>query len=277
MARGKDEVTVGAPRLKPKRKRVWLRVSIGFLIGVLVGVGGFYCYNNYYLKENDSKQSNSKKEDKKESNTSKDKELSVNSYDVEKLMRGIHFKDGSISERTLYLEDKTKAENLDSSYLENLLLKEAYRNKSSFSSSVSIEELEKARINLFGKNYEVVIPTDKEVGNCPVFNYNVENREYTMSDDSCSLTNDIEVVYTTLKAVQNNNYIYIYEVVAFVNGDGVYKKIDGSNNLSDKLKDVDKKDFDINKSKDDLNQYKYSFKYDSDTSNYVFESVELVK
>ena len=97
-------------------------------------------------------------------------------------MIGIHFKDGSISEKTLYLENKTKAKDLDSSYLENLLLKEGYRVTSNFNDKISIKDLELARENLFGKNYEIIIPTDKEVGSCPVFNYDVANKTYKKRD-----------------------------------------------------------------------------------------------
>ena len=178
----------------------------------------------------------------------------------------------------MYLENKTNAKDLDSSYLENLLLKEGYRVTSNFNDKISIKDLELARENLFGKNYEIIIPTDKEVGSCPRFNYDVATKTYTKSTEQCSLTSDIKIEYVTVSAtMKDEDNITIYERVAFINDDGVYKKIDGSNNLSEKLDDVKPDDFNISENNDKLNRYKYIFKYDKDTKNYVFERVELVK
>ena len=77
--------------------------------------------------------------------------------------------------------------------------------------------------------------------------------------------------------MKDEDNITIYERVAFIKDDGVYKKIDGSNNLSEKLDDVKPDDFNISENNDKLNRYKYTFKYDKETDNYIFESIELVK
>ena len=278
MAKAKYEVTVGAPSLKPKKKKTVLWVILSLIIGILIGGGSLYYYDHIYKKSDNKKESNNvinKDDNKKQDNV---KELNIDSYLVKKLMTGIHFKDGSISEKTLYIENKTNAKDLDSNYLDNLLLKEGYRVTDSFTDKISIKDLELARENLFGKNYEIIIPTDKEVGSCPVFNYDVANKIYNKSNEQCSLTNDIKIDYVTVSAtMKEEDNVTIYERVAFIKNDGVYKKIDGSNNLSEKLDDVNPDDFNINENNDKLNRYKYIFKYDKDTKNYVFESVELVK
>lgn len=277
MTKIKEEVTVGAPRLKPKKKRVWTKVILALIIGALLGGGSVYYYDNYYTKNKKDKTTN-KVVEKNNKEEIKEINLSLDSYDVVRLMNGLHFTDGSIIEKTLYIENKTSAKDLDSNYLDNLLLKEAYRTKNSFTDTVTITDLEQARINIFGKNYEIVIPTDKEVGTCPIFNYDISKRTYTKSNNDCSLTSDIQIKYNTVKAtMKEKEYLTIYEVAAFMNDDGVYKKIDGSNNLSEKIENLSKDDFDITENEKDLNQYKYNFKYDSDTSNYIFESIELVK
>lgn len=278
MAKAKYEVTVGAPSLKPKKKKTVLWIILSLIIGILIGGGSLYYYDHIYKKSDNKKESNNvinKDDNKKQDNV---KELNIDSYLVKKLMTGIHFKDGSISEKTLYIENKTNAKDLDSSYLENLLLKEGYRVTSNFNDKISIKDLELARENLFGKNYEIIIPTDKEVGSCPVFNYDVANKIYNKSNEQCSLTNDIKIDYVTVSAtMKEEDNVTVYERVAFIKNDGVYKKIDGSNNLSEKLDDVNPDDFNINENNDKLNRYKYTFKYSKDTKNYVFESVELVK
>ena len=276
MAKVKNEVTVGAPRLKPKGNRTALKVIVSLLIGILIGGGALYCYDHFY-KKCDTNKVEDKKDVKKDTKDEGIKELNIDTYLVTKLMTGIHFTDGSISEKTLYVEDKTNAKDLDSNYLDNLLLKEGYRVTSSFTDKISISDLEKARENLFGKNYEIIIPTDKEVGSCPIFNYDVATKTYKKSNEECSLTSDISIKYITVSAtIKEKDNISIYERVAFINDDGVYKKIDGSNNLSEKL-DVAVKEFNIKENNDQLNRYKYTFKYDKETDNYVFESVELVK
>lgn len=278
MAKEKAEVTVGSPRLKPKGNHTVLKVIISLIIGILIGGGSLYYYD-YIYKKCDTKKVEDKKDDKKDTKTDEGvKELNIDSYLVKKLMTGMHFTDGSISEKTLYIENKTNAKDLDSSYVENLLLKEGYRVTSSFTDKISINDLELARENLFGKNYEIIIPTDKEVGSCPVFNYDVASKTYKKSSEECSLTSDISIKYVTVSAtIKEKDNISIYERVAFVNDEGVYKKIDGSNNLSEKLEDVDSKDFNIKENNDKLNRYKYTFKYDKETDNYIFESIELVK
>lgn len=278
MAKEKAEVTVGAPRLKPKGNHTVLKVIISLIIGILIGGGSLYYYD-YIYKKCDTKKVEDKKDDNKDTKTDEGvKELNIDSYLVKKLMTGMHFTDGSISEKTLYIENKTNAKDLDSSYVENLLLKEGYRVTSSFTDKISINDLELARENLFGKNYEIIIPTDKEVGSCPVFNYDVASKTYKKSSEECSLTSDISIKYVTVSAtIKEKDNISIYERVAFVNDEGVYKKIDGSNNLSEKLEDVDSKDFNIKENNDKLNRYKYTFKYDKETDNYIFESIELVK
>ncbi|MBP3799409.1 MAG: hypothetical protein ILA19_00365 [Bacilli bacterium] len=278
MAKAKYEVTVGAPSLKPKKKKTVLWIILSLIIGILIGGGSLYYYDHIYKKSDNKKESNNvinKDDNKKQDNV---KELNIDSYLVKKLMTGIHFKDGSISEKTLYIENKTNAKDLDSNYLDNLLLKEGYRVTDSFTDKISIKDLELARENLFGKNYEIIIPTDKEVGSCPVFNYDVANKIYNKSNEQCSLTNDIKIDYVTVSAtMKEEDNVTVYERVAFIKNDGVYKKIDGSNNLSEKLDDVKPDDFNISENNDKLNRYKYIFKYDKDTKNYVFESVELVK
>ena len=277
MAKTKYEVTVGAPSLKPKKKKTVLWIILTLIIGILIGGGSLYYYDNFY-KKNNNKSDNKVVNNNDNTKDISVKELNIDSYLVKKLMTGIHFIDGSISEKTLYIEDKTNAKDLDSNYLDNLLLKEGYRVTNSFTDTISIKDLELARENLFGKNYEIIIPTDKEVGTCPLFNYDVANKTYKKSSETCSLTSDIKIKYVTVSAtIKENDNITIYERVAFVKDDGVYKKIDGSNNLSEKLEDVNPKDFNINENNEKLNRYKYIFRYDINTKNYVFESVELLK
>lgn len=278
MAKTKYEVTVGAPSLKPKKKKTVLWVIISLIIGILIGGGSLYYYDHIY-KKNDNKKDENTKTINNDNNKKEDvKDLNIDNYLVKKLMTGIHFKDGSISEKTLYIENKTNAKDLDSNYVDNLLLKEGYRVTNSFTDKISIKDLELARENLFGKNYEIIIPTDKEVGSCPIFNYDVANKIYTKSKEDCSLTSDIKIEYITVSAtMKDEDNITIYERVAFIKDDGVYKKIDGSNNLSEKLNDIKPDGFNISENNDKLNRYKYTFKYDKNTNNYVFESVELVK
>lgn len=273
----KYEVTVGAEKLNPKKKRVLLKVIISLLFGILLGGGAVYYYYNYYL-DNKPKTKVIKKVDCNKTAKEKSIKLDINSYRVKKLMNGIHFNDGSVTQKTLYLEDKTLAKDLDSNYLDNLLIMEAYRMKNNYEDKVTIKDLELARVNLFGSNYEVIIPTDKEVGTCPIFNYDVSNREYSKSSTECNFTSDIKIKYETLSATMiENKSITITEIVAFISDDKVYKTIDGSNNVSDEVKVDDIESFKLKDKEKDLNKYKYNFKYDEDTDNYIFESVELVK
>ncbi len=280
MARTKKEVTVGASRLKPKKKRIFGKILLTLIIGILLGGGGVYYYLEIYVGDNSDKSLLPKQD--KEKNTDDDnlniKDLSVDSYLVKSLMNRIHFQDGTNEEKILYVNEKTKAKELSENYLDKLLLKEAFQMQSSFTDTVSVSDLEVARTNLFGNNYEIVIPTDKELGTCPTFTYNIGDRTYTRDNVVCNVNNDIEIVYKTVSAsMQEEKQVSIYEVVAFVEKDKVYKKIDGSNNLSEEVDNIDVDNFNIKDNVQYFNRFKYNFSYDKEHDNYVFESVELVK
>lgn len=62
----------------------------------------------------------------------------------------MHFVDGTNIEKALYVNERTIAKDL-LGFLDNLLLKEAYRTESNFNEEVKVKDLEQARINLFGK------------------------------------------------------------------------------------------------------------------------------
>lgn len=279
MARKKEEVTVGAERLKPKKKRIIGKILLTLVIGICLGGVVMYYYLDIYKdsKKEDDKTNTTLVDDKKD-DTNKEITLATDSYRVKSLINGMHFKDGTNEEKTLYINEKTVAKDLTESYLDNLLLKEAFRIQTNFSEKVRVADLEQARINLFGKNYEVIIPTDKEVGSCPVFKYDVSERAYSRDSSECNIKNDIEIIYNTVKAtMKEKEEINIYEAVAFIKDDKVYKTIDGSNNLSDEVKDADTDNFDVLDNMKKLNQYRYTFTYDKDSDNYVFSSIELVK
>ena len=274
----KYEVTVGAERLNPKKKRVFLKVLFSLIFGILIGGGLVYYYYNYYLDKTPKKEEKKTTTTKTKTTKTKETTLDINNYEVKRLINEMHYSEFGVIEKTLYIEDKTVAKDLDSNYLDNLLLLEAYRTKTNFTDSVTIKDLEQARKNIFGTNYEIIIPTDKEIGDCPTFKYDVTTRTYSKNNTICDITSEIEIRYLTTKATKKEKeYISIYEKVAFISEDKVYKKIDGSNNLTEEVEVKDINDFEIKDYKDELNEYKYNFKYDEDTDNYIFESIELVK
>lgn len=275
MSKKKYEVTVGAPSLKPKKNRVWLKVLIAIILGIAIGGAGVFCYYKYYKKTKNCKPVEVVKEVEKKIS---ENDISVDSYIVKKLINGMHYTDGSSNEKTLYIEKKTEAKDLDTDYLDNLLLKQAYRNKTNYENVVTIKELEKARIDLFGKNYDIIIPTDKKINSCPVSEYNQQERTYSQVNEKCTISSNVKIVYTTTSAViKEKSYLKIREAVAFLSDKKLYKELDGNNNLMEEVKDVEYDSFDIRNNIDKFNQYQYNFKYDVDTSNYIFESIELVK
>lgn len=275
----KNDVTVGAKSLKPKKEKCFGKIFITFIIGICLGGIVMYYYLDIY-KEKDNKKDTTNnstlKTDDNEKNNVKD--LSANSYLVNRLISGMHYNDGTNGEKTLYINKKSLAKELDENYLDMLMMKEAFRKNKDFSNKVTVRNLEEARTNLFGKNYEVVIHTDKEIGNCPTFEYSSSDKTYTKQNSNCNITNDINIKYETLKAtIKEKEEVNIYEVVAFIKDNKIYKSIDGFSNVSNEIKDADADEFDIKSNKDKLSQFKYNFKYDSNTDNYVFDSIELVK
>lgn len=278
MAKKKDVVTVGAPSLKPKKKHIFGKILLTLIIGICLGGVIMYYYLDIYMKDDKKSVNTSVPKNNTNSNEEKEVSLPTDSYVVKRLITGMHFVDGTNIEKALYVNERTIAKDLPGDFLDNLLLKEAYRTESNFNEEVKVKDLEQARINLFGKNYEIIIPTDKEVGSCPVFKYNTEKRSYKRDSSECNITNDISISYDVVEArIIENKSITIYEVVAFIKDDKIYKKIDGSNNVSDEVKDVTTDGFNVLDNVKKLNQYKYTFTYDKDSNNYVFNSIELVK
>ena len=244
---------------KPKKRHTGLIVFITLLIGIIIGGGatGFYLVeiDNPFEKK-DKKVVVKKEENKKET-------LDGENYLANSLVERLHNNTTQNLEFKLYASNKTEADDLDTDYVNYLVVNEAKRETLGTSTELSSDIMQKALNNIFGETSSFVIPKE-DFGECPKYTYNTEEDSFTES---------------TTKATLEDNTLEVYEAVAFFNNkeQKVYTEVDANGELSKEVKNFDTSNFLIERDANKTNTYKYTFEYNEDTSNYEFKSITLEK
>lgn len=255
---------------KPKKRHTGLIVFFCLILGIAIGIGGSYYYFEIYSKQNSKKTTTTKKVETEE--------ISVDSYLIKSLVDRMHYSLGTNSELLLYANEITKPSDLEGNYLNNLIVMEAKREILGTEGELTKENLNIALTTLFGSDSNVEIPTE-DFGVCPLYKYNSKEEKFTEQDGECTFTTNLGIEKKLVKAVKSNEKIEIYEAVAFTDKDAnkVYKKVDSSLKLSEEVEDIESDKFIIERDYEKVNQYKYTFTYDEDNGNYIFDSIEIVK
>lgn len=175
---------------------------------------------------------------------------------------------------SLYKNSKTTIDNLDEPYLKVLVAKQANGKNLNGVASFTKEEFDSSAKELFGK--EMSLSSSDITNICPSIIYDSINQKYTGSANacekkSCSYENKRHIV----KAFKKANNLYIIMAVVAINQES--RKISNMNDLNSVIEGVDINTFDISKDYEKVNNYKYTFIYDSDNNNYIFKSIELEK
>lgn len=256
---------------KIKRKYPVLYTLIILVLGIFIGEVSSYYFLVFYAPKHKNQIPiiEVSKKDKLES-------ISTDSYVVNLLLNRFHYNDGTNNDRYLYYDDNINLDKLPDEYINTVIINEAIRESVDKEKKFSVKDLENARDTLFGNRNLHLISTTDDFGVCPKYNYNELDKKYLeSSDSSCDYYSDLNIKRSVIKALKSNDELYIYEVVAFIKDNLVYKNISSSGEVSYLLDDV-KVDDTLDDNIEKLNTFKYTFKYNDKTDNYEFREISKV-
>ena len=238
-------------------------LCIAFL---LIGAGLSYYYLTVYVNKNNNTQDNI--------NTNV-KNLNPNGVLVNELISRIDYDNGCGINTDLYKISNINIDNMSDDYKRALVAQEAYGKKIDGNITFTEEEFQKASNILFGSTVHL---DDISMTNiCPNIIYDSANQVYHQQVGAvCNITcNPFKTIRYIIKAEQTDNNIYIY--VAVANFDEVSRKVYNVNDINSVIQGIDGNTFDISVDYEKVNNYKYTYNYDSENNNYIFKSIELVK
>lgn len=234
-------------------------LCISFL---LIGAGISYYYLTVYINKNNTPV------------TTNIKELNPRGNLVKELISRIDYNSGCGVNPELYKKSKITVDTMDDIYKRTLVAQEAYGKKITGNIIFTEEEFQSAIKVLFGSN--INLEDTNITGICPSIIYDSANQIYrgdisTICNNTC---NQFKTVRHIIKAEQTDKNIFIY--VAVANFDEVSKKVYNVNNNNSVVSGIDGNTFDISVDYEKVNNYKYTYNYDSENNNYIFKSIELV-
>ncbi len=270
----KDTIDISNKPEKKSTNKVVLVILI--ILSLIIGAGGGYYFFN--LKNAKETQTTPKAETKEKV---KQEEFNPDGLFIKSLINRYDF--SVISEveiyNYLYSEDKISAKEIDKDYLR--LVSASNIKNNLITGSFKSDELKDSITMLFGDKISL---EDKnfEIG-CTTYKYSNINKEYTREEkDGCGGATSLEMQRKIVKAtLKTNKTLEVNVAVAIIDNDDdkVYKEYneDEESHGEDELDNVDATSFDIDIDYKDLNQYKYTFNYDSENNNYYLVSIELIK
>lgn len=263
-----------------KKRSKWFLVTILLMILCLgIGIGITY----FYLEVYRNTVTTTEEEQNDDSNAAIEEEISPTSLFVKELISNYDYETMSETEifEVLYNKDKIYVKDLEESYLRALAVKKA--NQWVEGIGFSSEEFQDSVVMLFGSQV-LLKDQDFSLRNaCIEIQYDSQNKFYTaVETDGCGSTTVYSMQRKIIKAIKKENSMEINVAVAIINDNTkkIFRGYDSSlseNAGIDEVDGITKDTFDIDKDYSKLNQYKYTFNYDSDNNNYYLVSVELEK
>lgn len=249
--------------IREKKKSSGLVVFLLCIAFLLIGAGLSYYYLTVYVnKTNDNQDSNV---------TS----LNTKGTLVNELISRIDYDKGCGIEAGLYKKSKLTVDDMSDDYRSALVAKEAYGKKIDGNITFKQEEFQQSIVTLFGTTVQI---NDSSMTNiCPNIYYDVANQVYReQAGTPCNANcNQFKTIRHIVKAEKTDKNIFIY--VAVANFDQVSRKIYNVNDDNSVIQGIDGNTFDISVDYEKVNNYKYTYNYDSENNNYIFKSIELVK
>lgn len=260
---------------EPKKKKSNPLLTILLMIlSLAIGIGGSY----YYFKVLEKEEVSTKVEEKEEAKDTAE-ELKPDGVFVTELIKRYDYDAGAspMIYRNLYRNEKTEVTNIDETYIAITAAQDA---SDGWAPSFSSEELKQSIIKLYGIEikYEDKDIKPDEHGGFQYYKYDSINKGYTFTEEVGGGEGGIYMERKIVKALKSENNIEVYVAPCLINPyNEVYKSMDKDGNESEKIDGVTSETFDIDKDYTKLNQYKYTFNYDSGNDNYYLVSIELVK
>lgn len=250
----------------------------------LGGIGTYYYFEIYHTKEEISSNNNEVQEE-----TEKDEEeLNPDGVFITNLIERYDayvITNCEIYE-SLYNKKSRVVSELDKEEIKYLVAKEALNiNRGKNPTYFSSEDFHKAAIRLFGTNLTI---EDGNINLYPnvegaIFTYDKENNQYTYKAPEVGGTTTYTMERKNIKAIRNEESLEVTVAIAILdsNTKKIYrgynsKATDGSLGIEE-VEGFTTDTFTMDKDYSKLDQYRYTFDYDTTNDNYVLTSIELVK
>ncbi len=248
--------------ISEKKKNKNLGIVLLCISFLLIGAGISYYYLTVYVNKN---------------NTEVDTEirnLNPKGVLVNELISRIDYNNGCGINSDLYKKSIITSDDMDDNYKRALIAQEAYGKKIDGNITFTQEQFQNASNILFGSTISL---DDVNITNvCPNIIYDSANQVYREQQTACNIScSPLKTVRYVVKAEQTDQNIYI--TVAVANIEEVTKKVYNTNDNNSVIQGIDFNTFDITTDYEKVNNYKYTYNYDSQNNNYIFKSIELVK
>lgn len=249
--------------IRERKRGHGLPIFLLCLAFLLIGAGLMYYYLIIYINRGSTNNVNTGTEI-----------LNTNGSLVTTLIDRMDYDEGCGINSALYKKSKFTVGSLDKNYVRTLVAKEANGKNLSGSIGFTIEDFETATKTLFGD--QIVLSDESITSICPSIVFDSVNQKY-VGDTSCTVAcnNKITNVRYITKAEKDSKNVYIYVAVASVNEES--RKVSNINDLDSVIEGIDGNTFNIAKDYDKVNNYKYTFEYDSGNNNYIFKGIEIYK
>ena len=249
--------------IREKKKGHGLAVFLLCLAFLLIGAGLMYYYLIVYISRGSTN-----------NNTNAGVEiLNTNGALVNSLIDRMDYNDGCGINIELYKKHKSTVSSLDKNYVKALIAKEANGKNISNTITFTKEQFENATKTLFGNQ---IVLSDENISTCPGIVFDSINQKYVGDPNACTINcPTITNVRYVIKAEKDSKGVYIYVAVASINEES--KKVSNPNDLGSVIEGVDSNTFNISKDYTKVNNYKYTFEYDSTNNNYLFKNIEIFK
>ncbi len=274
------------PVEKPPKKKKSHPFLIILLMIFCLTLGAFASY--YYFEIFNSKSSDPKKTVTKEAKE-KDEELNPDGYFVNDLINRYDFYEASNIEiyTNLYSKEKLDIESFPIEDAKYLAAREALNmNKIKGNLTFTSDEFHQAMKKLFGTKLSVGDGDILKSANSDIvmFSFDSTNNVYQYKDvDTTSSDTSYTMERKILKSVKTDTKLTITVAVAILDTEKgqVYKELTvkdtGELEASSPIEGINAEVFDISQNYETLNQYQYTFDYDSENDNYILNRIELVK
>lgn len=261
---------------KKNKKRNPFVTFLIMIICLALGAGGSYYYFEVFEKnivEEETTVTKAEVEDKTENES---EEIAPDSLYIKELIDNYDYSSITTAEiySMLYAKEKTTIKELDETYLRTLAAKKA--NKSLGTTAYfTNEDFQNAVTMLYGS--EIVLEDEAISINNGCLKIEYQNSFYHTITGDCGGASAYNLVRKIVKAVKTADTLEVNVAIAITDGNKVYKSYEEKTGASDEIVDVAYASFDIEKDYTKLNQYKYTFNYDSKNNNYYLTSIELIK
>ncbi|MCI8346974.1 MAG: hypothetical protein HFJ12_03380 [Bacilli bacterium] len=269
---------------KKKKRNPFLIILLMLFAFALGGIGTYYYFEIYHTKEEISSNNNEVQEE-----TEKDEEeLNPDGVFITNLIERYDayvITNCEIYE-SLYNKKSRVVSELDKEEIKYLVAKEALNiNRGKNPTYFSSEDFHKAAIRLFGTNLTI---EDGNINLYPnvegaIFTYDKENNQYTYKAPEVGGTTTYTMERKNIKAIRNEESLEVTVAIAILdsNTKKIYrgynsKATDGSLGIEE-VEGFTTDTFTMDKDYSKLDQYRYTFDYDTTNDNYVLTSIELVK